>query len=288
MLITMPLEIFTKEKDFPLHLQYGTHNADDCYIHGHADFSELVVVLEGTAIHIAGEERYPISKGDVFVVSKYTAHGFTEAENIKICNIMFRPEEIFENIYNLRLTAGFQALFVVEPQQLQSGRFESRMRLSSHDFAKADECICTMMKEYTERREGWQTMVYSGFLSMCTELSRSYEKCCSVSMGGAMKLAKAVAYIERNFSQDISIAGLSKIAGYSERQLTRLFTETFSETPVEYITRLRIRRASHLLRNTSEPVGEIAWQCGFPDQNYFSRVFKKQTGHAPSLYRKIR
>lgn len=285
MLINMPLEIFTKEKDFPLHLQYGTHNADDCYVHGHADFSELVVVLDGSAVHIAGEERYSVSKGDVFVVSQYTAHGFAEADDLRICNIMFKPEMIFANIYNLRQSAGFQALFVVEPQQLKSGRFESRMKLSSQDFTRVSERIDDMMSEYAERSDGWQTAMYSSFLRLCTRLSRCYEKSNEMSGSGAMKLAKASAFIEKNYSRSISIGELARVAGYSERQLTRLFRETFSETPVSYITRLRMQKAQELLRSTDDTVGEIAWQCGYEDQNYFTRTFRKYTGFSPTEWR---
>ncbi len=288
MLINMPMEIFTDVKEFPIHLQYGLHNEDDCYIHGHADFSELVVVLDGTAVHIAGDERYPLSKGDIFVVSRYTLHGFIQADNLKICNIMFRPEQALEHIYNLRETAGYQALFVVEPQQLQSGRFESKLRLKTHDFDIVEAIVTTMMREYTEREEGWQTIIYAEFMKLCTHLSRCYESSSAVSGSGAMKLAKAVAYIEKHYNEEISMTKLSGVAGYSERQLGRLFGETFSESPLEYITRLRMKKAMNLLKGSTESIGEVAWQCGFPDQNYFSRVFKKYTGKTPSLYRKIR
>ncbi len=287
MLVNMPLEIFTKEKNFPLHLQYGEHNGDDCYVHGHADFSELVVVLDGNAMHIAGEERYPVSRGDVFVVSRYTAHGFADAANIRICNIMFKPEVMFENIYNLRQCAGFQALFVVEPQQLKSGRFKSRIKLSTNDFIKVSERINDMIEEYEERLDGWQTAMYSAFLRLCIRLSRCYEKSSETNSGGAMKLARASAFIEKNYNRNISIGEISKVSGYSERQLTRLFRETFSETPVMYITRLRMQKAEELLRNTSESISEIAWQCGYEDQNYFTRIFKKHTGLPPTAWRAI-
>lgn len=288
MLINMPLEIFTNEKDFPLHLQYGMHYDDDCYVHGHADFSELVVVLDGSAVHIAGDESYPISKGDVFVVSQYTAHGFAEAKELRICNIMFKPEVIFGNIYDLRRTAGFQALFVVEPQQLKSGRFESRLKLSAQDFICTEEYINDMMSEYTERPDGWQTAVYAAFLKLCTRLSRCYEKSSEMSAGGAMKLAKASAFIEKNYIRNISMNELSKAAGYSERQLTRLFRETFSVTTVGYITRLRMQKAQELLRLTDDTIGEIAWQCGYEDQNYFTRSFRKYTGLSPTEWRRRR
>ena len=55
-------------------------------------------------------------------------------------------------------------------------------------------------------------------------------------------------------------------------------------TPNEYINRLRINQAKELLTNTDMSVFEIAEAVGFSDQNYFGRVFKKQTGTSPKKY----
>ena len=99
-MIRLPLWIFTKSEDFPFFIQYGYHDSE-CYLHGHEDFSELVIVLEGSAEHTVGTEHYPISKGDVFVINQDTEHGFTGVSDFRICNIMFRPEVLFEHIYNI-------------------------------------------------------------------------------------------------------------------------------------------------------------------------------------------
>ena len=162
------------------------------------------------------------------------------------------------------------------------------MKLSAQDFTKVSERIYDMMEEYTERSDGWQTAMYSSFLRLCTRLSRCYEKSSEMSSTGAMKLAKVSAFIEKNYSRSISISELAGVAGYSERQLTRLFREIFSETPVGYITRLRMRKAEELLRLTDETIGEIAWQCGYDDQNYFTRAFRKHTGSSPTEWRRRR
>ena len=102
-----------------------------------------------------------------------------------------------------------------------------------------------------------------------------------------LKLADAVAYMENNYSDAISTETLAGIAGYSERQFLRLFKSVFATTPNLYIVNLRMKKAQQLLKAADATIGEIAWNCGYDDQNYFSRVFKKHTGMTPSEYQRI-
>ena len=285
MIIDLPLRIFTEDKEFPFHIQYGFHEKE-CHMHTHADFYELVIVLAGSAEHIVGDEHCLISEGDVFVIDSKTAHGYRSANGFRICNIMFRPEVMISSVYDIRKTAGFQALFVLEPQYTQTTRFAGRLTLDHERFAAVRSEIDAMMKEYTDKQDGWQTMIYAMFMRLCTELSRLYQ----LSGGGAqtdiMKLAAATAYIERSFCSDISVAALAQMSGYSERQFGRLFRSAFSTTPSAYIAQLRVQKAQLLLRTTTAAVGEVAWSCSFDDQNYFSRIFRQHTGMTPTEYRK--
>lgn len=285
-MIKMPLNLFTQSEEFPFFIHYGSHVEDDCIVHRHEDFSELVIVLEGTAEHLVGKERYPISKGDVFVVNQYTEHGYIGATDFRICNIMFNPDVMLENIYNIRQSAGFQALFVIEPNYFNTHRFCSRLRLDTHDFTEIKKIIEKMMMEFYDEKEGWQTFVYAHFMTLCVTLSRLYCLYDNDNHKDVLKLASAIAYIEKNYCENITVSELSNIAGYSERQFSRLFNLTFSTTPNLYITNLRIQKARLLLKTTNLSIGEISWGCGFEDQNYFSRTFKKYTGMPPTEYRK--
>lgn len=281
----LPLSIFTESEDFPFFIQYGYHYDDDCQMHGHTDFSELVIVLEGRAEHLVGKEKYPISKGEVFVINKDTEHGYNGASNFKICNIMFKPEIMHEKIFNIKQTAGFQALFVVEPQYLQNRRFCSRLCLNTHDFATVKKMIEQMIDEYSRKEDGWQTVVYTLFIQLCVMLSKTYQQSSADTDREVMKLSRAIAYIEKNFCEDISVSELAAECGYSERQLSRLFKLTFSATPNLYITNLRMQKAQQLLGSTDMSVGEVSWNCGYDDQNYFSRVFRKHVGTTPTKFR---
>lgn len=73
-------------------------------MHSHKDFSELVIVTEGSARHIVDNESYVISKGDVFVISGDTEHGFSDAQDLRICNIMFEPSFWTKNSYDIKKT----------------------------------------------------------------------------------------------------------------------------------------------------------------------------------------
>lgn len=278
------LSEFAETDDFPFYIQYGFHEGD-CYLHGHEDFSELVIVLDGSAFQVVENDAYPIAKGDVFVLDKYTSHSYENAKNFKICNIMFRPEVLFENLPHIRQNVGFQALFILEPYYAKHHQFCSRFRLKLEDFSSIQKMLAEMIHEHTQKLEGWQTLLYGKFIQLCTILSRLYQDSEQDHANDVIKLATAVAYIEKNYCNDISLADLARMTGYSERQFNRLFKSAFSMAPSMYITNLRLQKAQLLLKNSSQPIGEISWSCGYSDQNYFSRIFKKYIGLTPTEYK---
>ena len=67
--------------------------------------------------------------------------------------------------------------------------------------------------------------------------------------------------------------------------LSRRFKQEVGVTLTEYVNQKRIERAEALLKVTELPVSEVAAAVGILDGNYFSRLFRKQTGMSPSKYR---
>lgn len=283
-MIKMPLNIFTSDESFPFFIQYGEHK-DDLYIHSHDNFSELVIVLNGSAEHIVDNEKYRISKGDVFVISDETVHGYAGVRDFRICNIMFDPHFFITSDLDITESAGFQALFVLEPHCSRTKHFASRLKLDFNAFIQINHLIEKLYQEYTDKQTGWKTMVKSDFLNLAVVLSRLYNVEKITDETEIIKLAEAIAYIEKNYAESLSVSGLAKLSNYSERQFIRLFKETFGCIPIDYITNLRMQKARELLKTSSLPVTEIASRCGYNDSNYFSRIFKKHNAETPSEYR---
>ena len=93
-------------------------------------------------------------------------------------------------------------------------------------------------------------------------------------------------YMIKNFSEDINLNLIADNMNYSPSYLTKIFCQEYDVTPSKYLNNLRMQHAQKLLRH--EPglsVKQIGEMCGYHDQGYFSRIFKKHTGVSPLEYR---
>ncbi len=98
-------------------------------------------------------------------------------------------------------------------------------------------------------------------------------------------ISKAVAHLRRNYPEEISIHELAHLAGLSVRQLQRKFHASFGVGPLEFLTKTRLIAACHKLRDTEDDMSEIAFSCGFGDQNILGRHFRRYFGMTPSEFR---
>lgn len=99
------------------------------------------------------------------------------------------------------------------------------------------------------------------------------------------RIESVINYIDEHLDTAISLGTLASTACMSKAYLIRMFRLGFGQTPIEYINRRRVEKAQLLLLTTDMPVKEIAYTLGFADNSYFSRIFKKHTGHTPTNYR---
>ena len=100
------------------------------------------------------------------------------------------------------------------------------------------------------------------------------------------KIQKAVFYVNQNYKKSISVSELCDICGITPQHLIRLFKEHLGTTPTQYINRVKINYAKNLIQNQSHlSMKEIAFELGFENPNYFSRLFFKLEGENPSDFK---
>lgn len=93
-------------------------------------------------------------------------------------------------------------------------------------------------------------------------------------------------YIQHNLKNNLSSEVICKTFYLSRTKLYNLSIHAFNKGISEYITDKRIEKAKELLSKNSLPISKIAEAVGINDYNYFSKLFKKHTGNAPSYYTK--
>ena len=100
------------------------------------------------------------------------------------------------------------------------------------------------------------------------------------------KLAEAVAYMEANIEELISLDEIASHVGLSRRQLERLFQKYLHCVPTRYYMRLRLMHARQLLLQTSMPIVDIAFASGFVSTPHFSKCYREYFGIPPRDERK--
>ncbi len=101
------------------------------------------------------------------------------------------------------------------------------------------------------------------------------------------ELMEANRYIRGHLTEDISLKKLAQMSNLDPTYFHKLYTSTYGKTPAQHLLAYRITAAKMALAEGELSVSEIAAQCGFSSQSYFSTRFRQATGRTPSQYRKI-
>jgi len=97
-------------------------------------------------------------------------------------------------------------------------------------------------------------------------------------------LSTAISYMEHHYWEQIQISSLAKYLGIEKSYLYRIFKKETGLSPIEYLIKLRIEKAKHLIRQ-GYSFHETASSVGIHDIFYFSKIFTKETGCSPSKFR---
>jgi AraC-like DNA-binding protein len=98
------------------------------------------------------------------------------------------------------------------------------------------------------------------------------------------RLCRARDFMQAYRDRPVELAEVARAACLSPYHFHRLFRETFHETPHQYLTRIRLERAAHLLSRSELPVTEICLECGFTSLGSFSSLFRRHFGNGPRAF----
>jgi AraC family transcriptional regulator len=125
--------------------------------------------------------------------------------------------------------------------------------------------------------------------SLTVYLLRHYgsDKNRTVFKGGlpAFKLQKVLRLLEQHLAEPFQLSALAQVAELTEAHFCRAFKKSTGVSPSQYQIRLRIELAQRLLRQSNDPIIDIALQVGYQNPSHFSQLFKREVGVTPIQYR---
>jgi len=271
-----------RDPNFALHVARNPEHTST-QVHKHT-FHELVVIMKGTGKHSMDNRTYRMEAGDVFVITGDMVHAYDVPGTFSLINILFDPRRLGLPLKDLRRLPGYHALFDVEPRMRRRHNFESRLRLPMDELGHLAGMVAEMEEELTLREPGYRFMATTHLMHIIGYLSRCYTKMQLPKARPVMRISEVLSYMEHHYDAPLTLEDLTKVAHMSQTSLMRTFREVMGRSPIDYLIRLRVSKASQLLASGDVRVTEAALQVGFSDSNYFSRQFRKVMGIPPREY----
>ena len=99
-------------------------------------------------------------------------------------------------------------------------------------------------------------------------------------------IARCQTWIAEHYQEPNPVRNLVRLSGLAERTFKRRFQQATGMPPLEYVHALRLEEAKQMLESGDQPIEAIAFEVGYEDAGYFSRLFRRNVNLTPAQYRK--
>lgn len=264
------------------------------HLHVH-DFIEISYVASGAGLHILGDRKYEVRKGDLFLINYHIPHEFRSIDSpmeppLKVYNCVFKPDFLDGNLFDYKDFTdvihylSFRSIFSLE--------FDvSDLKILGVENHAIEAIYKKMLEEFINQEDGYMELlrVYliELLITIFRSLKKSYKTENSTMPHHAKMIEKSIKYLEANYTLNTKLTDLASQAFLSPTYFCKLFKDYTGTTISEYVQKLRIEEACNLLKHKDNKIITIAQEVGYKDIKHFNEVFKRLTGMTPSVYKKL-
>jgi AraC-like DNA-binding protein len=249
------------------------------YPHRH-DFFEVLYLSAGSGFHVIDANNYAIQPPCVFFMSPGQAHKLELSSDIEGYIFIFTPEFYLIDRSNQNRLIEFRFFFRIQ----QTNPPLQKYRVPDTTFV---EWLFARAIEEVARPDFNADLLRSLLdlvLLTCARLYPADDRMTAKGRGHLL-VKRFYQLIEEHYHQNWTVGQYADNLAVTANHLTQTIKQLTGKTSAQIIHAKEILEMKRLLVHTSLDVSEIAVQMGFPDQSYFSKFFKRETGKTPLEYR---
>lgn len=250
------------------------------YPHRH-DFFEVLYLSKGSGFHIIDGNKYEIKPPCVFFMSPGQAHKIEFSNDIEGYIFIFTAEFYLINQTNQNRLIEFPFFFSVRqenrPLDLEMADdilfIESLFKRGINELAKGETFSVELLRSALDL-----------ILTTCAVLYKTDENLLTKGKGHVV-VKRFFQLLEDNFQKNLTVNEYAGLLAITPNHLTQTVNQLTGKTSSQIIKSKQVLEIKRLLVHTNLTVTEIANRLNFPDQSYFTKFFKRETGISPLQYR---
>lgn len=252
----------------------------DLAMHWHDDI-EFIYIISGSAFYQMGDKKVKMNAGEgIFVNSRQMHLLLSDSCDCTLYCLMFHPM--------ILCSSHFISETFVTPV-IENDRVPYIMLRNNVSWHQKILQDIADMEKYTEQPGGQlEVMKYIydiwNLIYQNTSLPSKEERIRNRDLAAVKKMTN---YIQTHYQHKITLQDICAAGNVGKTKCNALFATYINLTPMEYVKNYRIEKSSELLNNTDLTITEIAYEVGFGEASYFSKIFGQQIGCTPQQYRNL-
>ncbi|OQP63083.1 hypothetical protein A3860_03675 [Niastella vici] len=254
-------------------------------------FFEIVQILDGEGVRVVNDNRFPYSKGSIFLFTPLDCRGFEMTTPTRFCSIRF--SEVFlgkcKNVAERERIS--QWLHQLEHIFYHHNRFERVLIKHITDCQLISTLIGNMIHEYEAQQPYYEENLQHFIALVLNILARNVAET-KVNVPAEPQpeplINRMLLHVHENINNPgkLRISYLASEFNLSANYVGEYFRKLTGESLQQYITQYKMQLVQHRLANSSLTVSQIANELGFTDESHLNRQFRKHSGVSPVEYRK--
>lgn len=230
----------------------------------------LIYCIDGNGIIHTRDKNYELYPNTFFIIDAHEAHSYWASKE--------DPWSIYWLHFGGHRSLEFKQYFhkIISIDRSKNSRIEDRINLFN-------EILTSLESGFSKNNIEYANLCLNSLLASFFYWD-TYRAVKGIKSSDPVD--KSILFMQKNIGEDLKIRDISFHVNLSESHYSKLFKNKTGSSPLDYFINLKMQEAIRLLTNRSMRIKEVAYNLGYNDPCYFSRIFSKHIGANPRSFLK--